>query len=315
MIALTGGTGFLGDSLLNALSNKSVRCLGRRNSSRTPNSLFYKCEINETADFSVALRDTNILIHCAARVHIKNDGSLDSLQKFREINTYGTLNLAQQAANAGLKRFIFISSIKVNGESTVLNFPFRFDDNCIPFEPYAKSKYEAELGLWGIAKETDMEVVIIRPPLVYGPNVKANFAALMNLVNRGLPLPFGSANSNKRSMVYVGNLVDLIVNCIDNPKAAGQTFMVSDDNDLSTRELITYMGNALGKNTLQLPFPVSGYRLLGKLTGKSDVVDRLVSSLQVDIQHTKDTLNWEPPFTVEQGMLATAKEFLKEKKK
>ena len=234
MILLTGGTGFLGSSVLKALVNTKVRCLGRQKPSTISDSSFYQSEINACSDFTAAFKDINVIIHCAACVHVMNDSSKDTLEEFREVNTYGTLNLAQQAANAGVKRFIFISSIKVNGESTELGSPFKPDDVFIPIDLYGLSKYEAEIGLRIIAKDTGMEVVIIRPPLVYGPGVKANFASMMKWVNKGVPLPLGGINNNKRSLVSVDNLVDLIVTCIEHPKAVNQTFLVSDDDDVST---------------------------------------------------------------------------------
>jgi UDP-glucose 4-epimerase len=315
MILLTGGSGFLGRALLTALVNENVSGLGRQKPSSLSASSFYQSEINADTDFSVAVKDTKVIIHCAARVHVMEDDSSSPLKDFREVNTYGTLNLAQQAADSGVKRFIFISSIKVNGESTELGLPFKVDDVFIPTDPYGLSKYEAEIGLRKIAEKTGMEVVIIRPPLVYGPGVKANFAALLNLVNKGYPLPFGMIDSNKRSMVYIANLVDLIINCIHNPNASSQTFMVSDEHDLSTRELIYQMSKGLNKKSVQLFVPVWCYRFVGKLFGKSDVIDRLVGTLQVDIAHTKSVLNWTPPYTLEQGMDATAKAFSVEKNK
>jgi UDP-glucose 4-epimerase len=317
MILLTGGSGFLGGALLSSLENgsESVRCLGRHKPSKLLKSSFHYSDINVDTDFSAVLKDITLLIHCAARVHVMNDNSSNPIDEFRKVNTHGTLNLAKQAASAGVKRFVFISSIKVNGESTELDLPFTSGGRFVPTDPYGLSKYEAEVGLRKIADETEMEVVIIRAPLIYGPGVGANFAALLNLVNKGYPLPFGMIDSNKRSMVYIANLVDLIVNCIHNPNASSQTFMVSDEHDLSTRELIYQMGKGLNKKSVQLFVPVWCYRFVGKLFGKSDVIDRLVGTLQVDIAHTKSVLNWTPPYTLEQGMAATAKAFLVEKNK
>ncbi|MFW8590314.1 UDP-glucose 4-epimerase family protein [Glaciecola sp. 2405UD65-10] len=310
MILLTGATGFVGGALFDALKNKSVRCLGRQNPSKTTKSSFYQSEINADTDFAVALQDTNVLIHCAARVHIMDDSATDPLEAFREVNTYGTLNLAQQAANAGLKRFIFLSSVKVNGESTKPDLPFRPDDQFIPTDPYGLSKYEAEVGLREIAAKTGMEVVIIRPPLVYGPGVKANFASMMKWVNRGLPVPLGGIKSNKRSLVSVDNLVDLIVTCIDHPNAANQTFMVSDDDDVSTSQLLANIATALGVPNRLLPIPGTWFTLTAKLMGKTTIAQRLCGSLQVDISKTKEMLNWQPPCSSAESMNKTADAFL-----
>ncbi|GHZ42263.1 glycosyltransferase [Vibrio cholerae] len=224
------------------------------------------------------------------------------------------LNLAKQAIKKGVKRFIFISSIKVNGESSQLNKPFTSSDLHASQDDYGLSKAEAELQLQEVAKDSGMDVVIIRPTLVYGPGVKANFSSLMNLVSKGIPLPFSCITNNKRSLVSVDNLVDLVITCIDHPKAANQVFLVSDDHDVSTSEMVREMAIALGKPTWQLPVPIWCYKLAGKLFNKSDVVDRLIGSLQVDISHTKETLDWAPPQTLQEGFKKTAEAFLSSKK-
>ncbi|MEM5507004.1 SDR family oxidoreductase [Shewanella frigidimarina] len=310
MIALTGGTGFLGGSLLCALVNENVRCLGRQKPSTISDSSFYQSEINADTDFTVAVQDTDVVIHCAARVHCMDDNSSNPLEKFREVNTYGTLNLAQQAADAGVKRFIFISTIKVNGESTDLGLPFKPNDSFIPTDPYGLSKYEAEVGLRKIAIETGMEVVIIRPPLVYGPGVKANFAAMMKWVNKGIPLPLGGIKVNRRSLVSLNNLVDLIITCIDHPNAANQTFLVSDDDDLSTTQLLINMGNALNVPNRLLSIPSCWFTFAAKLIGKPAISERLCGSLQVDISKTKELLNWHPPYSTAACFKKTADAFL-----
>jgi UDP-glucose 4-epimerase len=310
MILLTGGSGFLGSSLLNALKNKNVRCLGRQKPSKIACTSFYKSEINASSDFAVALQDTNVLVHCAARVHVMDDSAVNSFEGFREVNTYGTLNLAQQAADAGVKRFIFISSIKVNGESTDLDFPFRPDEQFVPTDHYGLSKYEAEVGLREVAAKTGMEVVIIRPPLVYGPGVKANFALMMKWVNKGVPLPLGGIKGNKRSLVSVDNLVDLIVTCIDHPNAANQTLMVSDDDDVSTSQLLANMATALVVPNRLLPIPSTWFTFAAKLMGKPAIAQRLCGSLQVDISKTKELLNWRPPYSSAESMKKTADAFL-----
>jgi UDP-glucose 4-epimerase len=314
MIALTGGTGFLGGALLNTLADKKVKCFGRQIPSKVEQQYFYQGTIDAKTDFSSFLQNTNIAIHCAARVHIMDDSSSNPLEAFREVNTYGTLNLAQQAAEAGVKRFIFISSIKVNGESTEPDSPFKPEDSFVPSDPYGKSKYEAEIGLRKIAEKTSMEAVIIRPPLVYGPGVKANFASMMKWVNKGVPLPLGGIKENRRSLVSLDNLVDLITTCIEHPNAANQTFLVSDDDDISTSELISRMAIALDRPNRMLPIPASWITLAAKLIGKQAIAQRLCGSLQVDISKTKELLNWKPPYGTTECMKKTALAFLEKNK-
>lgn len=305
-IAITGATGFLGTHLLKELPAEQLVILGRRDPI-LPTSIFHKCSIDGDADFSESLVSVKVVIHCAARAHIMNDDSEDPLAEFRKVNTLGTLNLAKQAAGAGVKRFIYISSIKVNGESTEKNRPFKFDDNHHAQDPYGLSKSEAETALFELGRKTGMEIVVIRPPLVFGAGVKANFAALFNLVGKGLPLPFRCISQNKRSMVSVYNLVDLIKVCIEHPKAANQVFLASDDNDLSTAEMVALMARVQGRRNVALPVPVWCFKLAGKLLNKNDVIDRLTGSLQLDITHTKNTLNWTPPYSVEHGFKLAAK--------
>lgn len=314
-ILLTGSSGFLGSRLCTRLKNHDVKKLIRELSLSKESDNYIYCDNLSCFNNKLAFSNVDVLIHCAARVHIMDDTSTNPLDDYREVNTEGTLNLARQAVEAGVKRFIFISSIKVNGESTQLGKPFKFDDQRSPEDFYGQSKSEAEEQLLQLAKDTGLEVVIIRPTLVYGPGVKANFASLLNLVSKGLPLPFGCIKDNKRSLVSVDNLVDLIVTCIDHPKAANQVFLVSDDNDVSTNEMVQQMAKALGKSQWQVPIPTACYRLVGKVTGKEDVISRLLGSLQVDITHTKDTLGWKPPQTLEDGFKQTANAFLQSKLK
>jgi UDP-glucose 4-epimerase len=312
MILVTGASGFLGRNLIDTFTFDVVT-LGRTNLFK--NDFFHRKEINSNENYEEALIGCDVVIHCAARVHVMHDSSTDALNEYNEVNTAGTLNLARQAANAGVKRFIFVSSVKVNGESTQLGKPFTEKDVRNPEDFYGKSKSEAEEQLLELANETGLEVVIIRPTLVYGPGVKANFASLLKLVSKGLPLPFGCIKHNKRSLVSVKNLVDLIITCIDHPKAANQVFLVSDDHDVSTASMVEHMSYALGKSSRLLPVPLWCYHLVGKLTDKSSVVDRLIGSLQVDISHTKDTLGWVPPQTLEDGFKETAEYFLLNKSK
>ncbi|MGF1853524.1 SDR family oxidoreductase [Vibrio satsumensis] len=308
-ILITGAGGFLGATLVPSLPKAQQLVFVDRKEPKFSDSAlysYYQREINSKADYSDCLVNVSCIVHCAARVHIMNDESSNPLDDYREVNTVGTLNLAKQAVEAGVKRFIFISSIKSNGESSQLGKPFRYDDPRTPEDFYGQSKSEAEEQLLELAKETGLEVVIIRPTLVYGAGVKANFASLMRLVSKGLPLPFGCITNNARSLVSVKNLVGLIITCIDHPKAVNEVFLVSDDHDVSTSEMVQQMSKALGKSSLQLPVPVWCYKLVGKLLKKEGVIDRLTGSLQVDITHTKDTLGWQPPQTLADGFKETA---------
>lgn len=312
-ILLTGSTGFVGTNLVKSLTLKSdyiVKSAVRHAVNKDDGLLFEVGDINASTDFELPLKNTTVVVHCAARAHVMDDKEAEPLTLYREVNTAGTVNLAKQAIDSGVKRFIFISSIKVNGEGTLVGCPFKTEDNHAPEDDYGLSKSEAEKQLVALAKDSSMEVVIIRPTIVYGPGVKANFASLMRLVSKGIPLPFGSITQNKRSLVSINNLVDLIVTCIDHPKAANQVFLVSDDHDVSTAEMVRELAIALDKPTWQLPVPIWCYKLFGKLFGKSDIVDRLTGSLQVDISHTKETLGWKPSQTLQEGFKQTAQAFL-----
>ena len=299
-ILITGYSGFVGSYLLEQLIfNYDLKLLGRT----TPpiECEFLQASIGSKADYSSIIKDIDVVIHIAARVHIMNDSVLDPLEEFRDVNVRGTLNLAKQALESGVKRFIYISSIKVNGEKTSINLPFTNADKHRPEDPYGVSKSEAENQLLALSQETGLEIVIIRPPLVYGEGVKGNFASLLKMVVKRIPLPFRAITNNKRSLVSVYNLVDLIKVCVDHPNAANQIFLVSDDNDISTSEMVALMAKVQCCPNYSLPLPVWCFHLLGKLLSKQDVIDRLVGSLQVDITHTKNTLNWTPPFSIEEG--------------
>lgn len=304
-ILITGYSGFVGNILGELLQGShKLSLLGRKPSSL--GNVFIR-NLDSKSSYADTLNNVDIVVHCAARVHIMDDVANDPLSEFRAVNTQGTLNLANQAARAGVKRFIFLSSIKVNGESTTDKLPFKATDQPAPKDPYGISKAEAEQQLLELGKQTGMEIVIIRPPLVYGEGVKANFASLLNLVGKGFPLPFRLLKNNKRSLVSVYNLVDLIKVCIVHPNAANQIFLVSDDHDLSTAEMVELMATVQNKHNLALPVPVCCFKLAGKLLGKKDVIDRLTGSLQLDITHTKNTLNWNPPYSVEHGFKLAAK--------
>ncbi|NVN82681.1 MULTISPECIES: SDR family oxidoreductase [unclassified Vibrio] len=305
-ILVTGSSGFVGTKLLERFPCDEIVGLGRKKPLNLELHQFIEAEIDRYTDYSAALSGVSVVIHLAARVHVMGDSVENPLDAYREINTLGTINLARQAVNAGVKRFVFISSIKVNGESSTSGYPFTYTDKRKPEDFYGQSKSEAEEQLLALAEETGLEVVIIRPTLVYGAGVKANFASLMNSVSKGFPLPFGSINSNKRSLVSVVNLVDLIVTCIEHPKAKNQVFLVSDDHDVSTSEMVRQMSVACGKTNFQLPIPAWCYKLAGKLFKKEDVVARLIGSLQVDISYTKEKLDWTPPQSLQDGFKETA---------
>jgi nucleoside-diphosphate-sugar epimerase len=253
------------------------------------------------ASFSRDLDGVDVVVHLAARVHIMADGALDPLGEYRSVNVDGTRVLAMQAAAAGVKRFVYVSSVKVNGEATIDGRPFLETDDPAPQDAYGVSKWEAEQCLNALATTGGMEIVVIRPPLVYGPGVKANFSQLMKAVGRSLPLPFGAIN-NQRSLVSIENLVDFIVNCATHQAAANQTFFVSDGCDLSTAELVRELARAMGVRERLLPVPASFLMAVGAIVGKSNTVQRLCSNLQVDISKARHLLGWTPPFSVEAGL-------------
>jgi UDP-glucose 4-epimerase len=261
--------------------------------------------IDGNTDWQDVLTGCEVVVHLAARVHVMAYTSANPLEAFRRVNVQGTLNLARQAAATGVRRFVFVSSIKVNGEATQPGCPFTADDAPAPLDAYGVSKMEAEQGLREIARQTGMEVVIIRPPLVYGPGVKANFAAMIRWLQRGVPLPLGAIH-NQRSLVALDNLVDLMVTCLTHPAATNQTFLVSDGEDVSTTELLRRMGQALGRPARLVPVPASILKLAAALVGKRDVAQRLCGSLQVDIEKTRKLLGWTPPLTLDQGLRKAA---------
>ena len=267
-------------------------------------------DILPNTEWSYALLDVDVVVHLAARVHVMHDTTAEPLAEFRKSNVQATLNLARQAAECGVRRFVFVSSVKVNGESTAGGAPFMTEDSPSPKDPYGVSKMEAENGLREIALSKDMEVVIIRPPLVYGPGVKANFSALMRVVQGGWPLPFGAVH-NRRSLIALDNLVDFIVVCIDHPRAANQTFLVCDGKDLSTNELVRGLARALSVPARLFPIPVWMLKAIGSVFGKKDVIERLTSNLQVDISKASQLLGWVPPVSVEEGLRRTVAEIRK----
>lgn len=303
-IILTGANGFVGAHLFSQLERRpelEVVGLCRSQPKDGGGSKLHVAGDLGHADLSSLLVEVDVLIHAAARVHIMRDEQANPLADYRRVNVEGTLSLARQAATAGVKRFIFISSIKVNGEATTRGGAFSASDVPAPEDPYGLSKLEAERGLMELAADSGMEVVVIRPPLVYGPGVKGNFASMIKMIDKGLPLPLG-AIYNKRSLVGIDNLVDLIIRCIDHPAAANQVFLVSDGEDLSTSELLRGVGYALGKPARLVPIPAGLLQLGATIIGKKGMAQRLLGSLQVDISKTCSTLGWSPPYTVEQGL-------------
>jgi len=301
-IMLTGANGFVGSALKAELASDSGIHLvtAVRRGRKSPDCVAVG-NIDGGTDFSESLAGVDTVIHAAARAHIMRDEVDDPLAEYRKVNVQGTLNLARQAVAAGARRFVFLSSIKVNGETTAREIPFQAADVPLPEDAYGISKLEAEQGLMRLAAETGMEVVIIRPPLVYGPGVKGNFASMIKLVDKGIPLPFGAVD-NKRSLVGVDNLVDLIIRCIDHPAAANQVFLAGDGADLSTTELLRGVGRAMGKPARLIPVPAGMLQLGATLLGKKAMAQRLLGSLQVDISKTCELLDWKPPYTVEEGL-------------
>ncbi len=307
-VLITGANGFVGRALCAKAHADGLFIKGAVRSVQTLSDDIESVatgEIDGNTDWRNALQDINVIVHLAARVHIMEDRASDPLQAFRKINVDGTLNLAKQAALAGVQRFVFISSIKVNGESTESGQAFHADDIPMPVDAYGISKREAEDALRQLASETGMEVVIIRPPLVYGVGVKANFYSMMRWLDKGIPLPLGAIH-NQRSLVALDNLVDLIMTCIQHPAAANQTFLVSDGEDLSTSELLRRMATALGKPARLLPVPVWLLHKVASLLGKQAVAQRLCGSLQLDITKTQQVLNWTPPVSVTEALQKTA---------
>jgi nucleoside-diphosphate-sugar epimerase len=313
-ILVTGSNGFVGRSLSAKIISRGWAMQG---ATRTPCDLRINAKsivvgvIDGNTDWFTAVKCCNTVIHLAARAHVMHESAVDPIDEYRKTNVEGTLNLARQAGAAGVRRFVFISSIKVNGESTREGQSFFSGDSPAPLDPYGVSKMEAEQGLREIASRTGMEVVIIRPPLVYGPGVKANFQAMMRWLSKGVPLPLGAVN-NKRSLVALDNLVDLIVTCIDHPAAANQTFLVSDGEDLSTTELLRRMGQAMGKPARLMPVPPALLKAGAAMVGKPELAQRLCGSLQVDISKTRELLGWNPPISVDEGLRRAAEGFRRE---
>lgn len=295
-VLITGADGFVGGHLCRRLQSAGYDVV---RATRTQVG-----DIGADTDWGPVMNETDAVVHLAARVHVMQDTADDPLAAFRAVNRDGTRTLVSAAATAGVRHFLYLSSIKVNGENTGAE-PFRGTDSHIPDDPYGLSKYEAEQAVRDIASHAGMGWTILRPPLVYGPGVRANFKALMGLCAREWPLPFGMID-NRRSLIYVGNLTDAIAVCLENPQAAGKTYLVSDGEDLSTAELVRRLGRALGRTPPLLPVPPALLRLAGGMTGRSATVARLLDSLVVDGAPIRSELAWTPPYTVDQGLAATA---------
>ena len=304
---VTGANGFVGRALchhLAALGHEMVPAVRRQ--SGVANEVI----VHDAASWKAALKDCDSVIHLAARAHVMQDHEQEPQQAFRANNVEITIELAKRAVEAGVRRFVFMSTIKVNGEQTASGYSFSSDDPADPKDPYAISKWEAEKGLFEIANRTGLEGVIIRPPLVYGPGVKGNFLRLMQAIDKRRPLPLG-AIQNRRSLIYLGNLVDAIRLCLTHPKAAGKTFLVSDGDDVSTPELVRRIAAALGLQPFLVSIPVSWIRWLGEKLGKQVAVDRLLGSLCVDITPLREELGWAPPYTMQAGLDVTAQWYRK----
>lgn len=314
-VLVTGANGFVGGPLCAEL----LRQGGLVRAAMRSNNLLIDCvevvaigSIDAQTDWAKALSGIDVVIHLAARVHVMKDTSDDPLTEFRRVNLHGTENLARQAVALGVKRLVYVSSIKVNGEATSGGKKFNEMDVPNPQDPYGVSKWDAEQALHQVAVETGLEVVIVRPPLVYGAGVKGNFAQMLKILNKGLPLPLASVN-NQRSLVYVENLVHFLICCATHPDAIGQTFLVGDGEDVSTSDLLRKLGFAIGHPAHLIPVPMSLLQVGAVLLGKRDVAQRLCGSLQVDISKARSLLGWKPPFSLDEGLRRTAQGYLHEK--
>jgi UDP-4-keto-D-QuiNAc 4-reductase len=308
-VLVTGANGFVGRKVceLAARDGLRVRAVARELATLEPGLLANAARVGAIdggTDWAAALRDVDTVVHAAARVHVMNAGA-DALPEFRRVNVDGTRRLAEAAAKSGVGRLVYVSSIKVNGERTVGDGAFREDDAPQPSDPYGISKLEAERALLTVAAQTGLEVTIVRPPLVYGPHVRANFLALMRAVDRGMPLPLGAV-ANRRSLVAVENLAHLLLLCGRHSNAGGRLFLAADARPLSTAELVRLLAAALGRSARLLPVPPAALRLAGTLIGRTAQVARLCDSLRIDTSLAERVLGWRAPLSVEDGLRQAA---------
>lgn len=318
---VTGASGFIGRACVDALRGRgdavvaAVRAAGRvvaeegtgdasagAAAARGPLRVAAVGDLGADTDWRAALRGVDVVVHCAARVHVMRDEARDPLARYRAANVEGTRALARQAADAGVRRFVYLSSVKVHGERTSPGHPFDADAPLAPQDPYGRSKAEAEEALREVARATGLEVAIVRPPLVYGPGAKANFHAMARALQRGLPLPFGRLTTNRRSLVALDNLVSLVLACADHAAAAGEAFLAADGEDLSTAELLRRTAAALGVPARLVPVPRALLGAAARVVGRGDLWDRLAGDLQVDASHARRTLGWTPPVSVDEGL-------------
>jgi nucleoside-diphosphate-sugar epimerase len=311
-VLVTGASGFVGRALCVRLAAGGMEVVGavrNKNAQGVAAKLVAVGDIHEKTDWSQALQGVATVIHLAARVHVMKDGAQDPLAAFRRVNTAGTAHLARCAAAGGVRRLVYVSSIKVNGEETRKGKKFSEADPPAPLDPYGVSKWEAEQALYKIADESGMEIVIVRPPLVYGPGVKGNFLQMLGALKRGIPLPF-AAVQNRRSLIYVENLADALSVCATHPAAADQTYLVCDGEDVATPDLLRQLAAGMGLGDPLFYCPPGVLRLLAKLVGKSQQIERLLGDLQLDGDRIRAELNWTPPYTLRQGLQTTAQWYL-----
>lgn len=310
-VLITGAAGFVGSAICMQLMSRGICAVGavRRMPSHPLFGMEYRIvgNLDASTEWDAALDGVDTVIHLAARVHVMRENAADPLAAFREVNVAGTERLARAAASSGVKRLVYVSSVKVNGEQTA-DVPYSEQDEPAPQDPYGVSKYEAEQALHQVALETGLEVVIVRPPLIYGPGVGGNFLRLLKLMSRGVPLPLAAVR-NRRSMIYLGNFVDALITCATHPDAAGKTYLVSDDEDVSTPVLMQNMANLMGKHSWLWPLPPALLELAGKATGMSSEVERLIGSLQIDSSRIRCELGWLPPYSMQHGLSETVRWF------
>lgn len=311
-LLVTGANGFVGSAAIEYFSNRGHTVLAHARAA-TPyvanNIKSLQARYEDLPLWQDQLAGCDAVVHTAARVHQVKEASADPLREYSLVNVAYTVALARAAANSDVKRFVYLSSIKVNGNYTLKGHAYAADHAPAPVDPYGISKHEAEQALMQLAKETGMEVVIIRPPLIYGPDVKANFFSMMRWLNRGVPLPLGAIH-NHRSLLGLGNLLDLVMVCLAHPHAANQTFLASDGRDVSTTELLTMMGQALGKPARLIKVPQTWLETAAQLVGRPGIAQRLCGNLAVDISKTRNLLGWQPPVSLEAGLRETAAHFL-----